>query len=224
MGKPKNVLSKLVLLVVFTFAGSDVFSAGDDNIVKTISGRVYESANGSPVRNGSVKLFKVFNGSNNFISEVEIQNSGSYIFRELNFTENDEFRIMAYPSDEIENDNDIESAPIVKIKPDLVVNQTLYYNIYVEWEIQIKGVTLYQNYPNPFNPFTVIEYSIPFDAMVDLRVFDSRGRLISVLISGFEYAGEKRVTFNGNGLSSGIYYCRIKVGKYQDYKLMTLLK
>lgn len=225
MGKPKNKFLSLITLLVFTFVGSDGFSAGDDNLVKTIGGRVYEIGKGDPVRNGSVKLFKVENENNIFVSEVEIQSSGAYIFKELNFTDTDEFRIMAYPSDEIENDNELESTPVIKIKPELVVNQTFYYNVYVDWETQIQNVKLYQNFPNPFNPFTIIECSIPFDAMVDLSVFDARGRLIQVLSNGFEYAGEKRVTFNGNGLSSGVYFCRIKVGgKYQDYKLMTLLK
>ena len=224
MGKPKIKYLPLIALLVFTFGGSDVFSAGDGNLVKTIGGRVYEIGRGNPVRYGSVKLFKVNNNVNVFVAESEIQSSGAYIFKELNFIDTDEFRIMAYPSDEIENDNGLESVPIVKIKPEFVINQSFLYNVYVDWEVEVQSFKLYQNYPNPFNPFTVIEYSLPFDAMVNLSVFDAGGRLISVLINGYEFSGEKRVTFNANGLSSGIYYCRIKVGIHQGYKLMTLLK
>ncbi|MDT8322814.1 MAG: HYR domain-containing protein [Bacteroidota bacterium] len=65
---------------------------------------------------------------------------------------------------------------------------------------------LSQNYPNPFNPTTTIRYDIPSASTVTLRVFNALGREVAVLVSGSEHsAGSYEVTFDADGLGSGIY-------------------
>lgn len=66
--------------------------------------------------------------------------------------------------------------------------------------------SLHQNYPNPFNPTTQIRFALPESQVVSISVYDVNGRLISNLIDNARYsAGHHQVTFDGSGLSSGIY-------------------
>lgn len=84
--------------------------------------------------------------------------------------------------------------------------------------------TLFQNYPNPFNPTTVISYQLPTNSYVTLKVFDILGRKVETLVDGRQEAGVHSVKFNGAGLSSGVYFYRLKGGKYSITRKLLLLK
>jgi lysophospholipase L1-like esterase len=73
-----------------------------------------------------------------------------------------------------------------------------------------RGYRLQQNYPNPFNPSTVINYELAENSSVQLSVFDMTGRKISQLVNQKQSAGQHSVTFEANGLSSGIYFYQLK--------------
>jgi len=64
---------------------------------------------------------------------------------------------------------------------------------------------LSQNYPNPFNPATTINYQLPGNSRVTLKVYDITGREIKTLVNNYQDAGEHQVIFDGNSLASGIY-------------------
>jgi len=83
---------------------------------------------------------------------------------------------------------------------------------------------LNQNYPNPFNPSTTINYQIPKQSDVTLKVFDVLGREITTLVNGVEAPGYKSVNLNSNGFPSGIYYYRLQAGSYVETKKFILLK
>ena len=83
---------------------------------------------------------------------------------------------------------------------------------------------LYQNYPNPFNPATKIEYSIPKTSFVTLKVYDILGREVATLVNEEKSIGNYNVEFNGNGLSSGIYFYKFQAGDYTSVKKMNLVK
>ncbi len=72
--------------------------------------------------------------------------------------------------------------------------------------------SLTQNYPNPFNPTTTIQYALPADNFVTLKVYDILGQEVVSLVNEFQKAGTYNVTFNAENLPSGLYIYNIKAG------------
>ena len=91
-------------------------------------------------------------------------------------------------------------------------------------EIIPEGFALEQNYPNPFNPSTTIQYDLPVAGFVTLKVFDVLGREVAVLVQEYLKAGQYNVTFNAEGLPSGVYLYRIQAGDFVATKRLLLLK
>ncbi|QQS37301.1 MAG: T9SS type A sorting domain-containing protein [Ignavibacteriales bacterium] len=83
---------------------------------------------------------------------------------------------------------------------------------------------LSQNYPNPFNPVTVIDYSLPVKGQVSLRVYDILGNEIKVIVNELQEAGDYRVQFNSDGLSSGVYFYSINSNEFLRTKKMMVIK
>jgi photosystem II stability/assembly factor-like uncharacterized protein len=83
---------------------------------------------------------------------------------------------------------------------------------------------LFQNYPNPFNPKTIIEYQLPLNSYVILKIYDMLGREVATPVSKLESAGTHKVVFNGNNLASGIYFYTLRAGDFEASKKMILLK
>jgi hypothetical protein len=81
-----------------------------------------------------------------------------------------------------------------------------------------------QNYPNPFNPSTVIPFTLAERSDVSLHVFDVTGRRIATLISRSMPAGSHDVQFDASGISSGIYFYRIKADQFSKVQRMVLVK
>jgi hypothetical protein len=83
---------------------------------------------------------------------------------------------------------------------------------------------LRQNYPNPFNPATTISFGIPTRAFVSLRIVDPLGKEVSVLMSEEAPAGEYARVWNGSGLASGVYFCRLQAGSFEATRKLVLLR
>ncbi|RJP79564.1 MAG: T9SS C-terminal target domain-containing protein [Candidatus Zixiibacteriota bacterium] len=86
-------------------------------------------------------------------------------------------------------------------------------------------------FPNPFNPTTAIGYRLPASGYVTLRIYDTAGREVAVLVNGWRDAGVYEVTFDGTGLASGVYLARIEgtkavlgPGDFSAVRKMVLLK
>jgi Secretion system C-terminal sorting domain len=87
-----------------------------------------------------------------------------------------------------------------------------------------KTFILDQNYPNPFNPVTTISFYIPKKSQVVISIFDILGRLVSSIYDGDISAGDHIVQWNGNGHSSGIYFCKVELDGISKFIKLVLLK
>lgn len=79
-------------------------------------------------------------------------------------------------------------------------------------EVNVNEVTAFslkQNYPNPFNPSTVINFSLPVDSKVTLKVFNALGQEVTTLLNGNLAAGNHNVNFKAVNLNSGVYFYQV---------------
>jgi hypothetical protein len=82
-------------------------------------------------------------------------------------------------------------------------------------------------YPNPFNSSTTISLTLPRAGVVKLAVYDVLGQEVKNALpcaATVYSAGEHHITFNGAGLSSGIYFVRMEADAYTMTKKMVLIK
>jgi hypothetical protein len=90
-------------------------------------------------------------------------------------------------------------------------------------------LTLSQNRPNPFAAATSVSFVLPTRALVDLSVYDVRGRLVRTLSHGVMAAGANETVWDGRDargrrVASGVYFYRLKAGDQQVEKRMALLR
>ncbi len=100
-----------------------------------------------------------------------------------------------------------------------------YYDLQNEVLIGVPNkFALMQNYPNPFNPSTKINYELPINGFVSLKIFDITGKEVAQLVNGVQQAGYYAVDFNAVSLSSGTYFYKLTSDKFSDVKKMVLVK
>ena len=84
---------------------------------------------------------------------------------------------------------------------------------------------LKQNYPNPFNPNTTIEFSIPKQEYVSLKIYNSLGQEVALLLSEKLNSGNHKANLDASHLTSGIYICRLQAENgFAQYRKLVLLK
>ena len=92
--------------------------------------------------------------------------------------------------------------------------------------------SLEQNFPNPFNPATKIKFKLPQDNFVSLKVYNSLGKEVAVLVNERKEAGNYQVDLDASTFASGIYYYKLNAGdpsagtgqSFSETKKMILLK
>ncbi len=89
---------------------------------------------------------------------------------------------------------------------------------------------LEQNYPNPFNPTTTIQYTLPINKKVSLRIYNMMGQVVRTLVDNqLQNAGRYDVKWDGRNqrgerAASGVYIYALEFGNFKKTKSMTLLK
>ncbi len=83
---------------------------------------------------------------------------------------------------------------------------------------------LYQNYPNPFNPSTVLAFDMPKEGFASLKIYNSIGQEVAVLIDGIVNAGSYQKVFNASALPSGIYFYKFVTDSFSEVRKMSLIK
>jgi hypothetical protein len=84
------------------------------------------------------------------------------------------------------------------------------------------------NHPNPFNPTTTIDYELPRDALVILKVFDILGHEVKTLVRGYRAAGRWSVAWDGTDqrgrrVGSGVLLYQLRAGGRTETRKMLLL-
>jgi hypothetical protein len=109
---------------------------------------------------------------------------------------------------------------------------TVYGPIYAPGLEMGLASALGQNYPNPFNPSTTIPYTVgTAEAGKPVRItfFDVAGRRIEGYDLGPKAVGDHTYRWNpslstGRSIPSGVYYCKIRIGKESFTRKLVLLR
>ncbi len=92
---------------------------------------------------------------------------------------------------------------------------------------------LLPNYPNPFNPTTFIQYELPEESNVTIRIFDIQGREVCTLVNGKQNIGRHTIMWDGKDnlgsqVTSGIYIYQMEAStdgnNFKKSQKMTLIK
>ncbi len=90
-------------------------------------------------------------------------------------------------------------------------------------------VALHPNRPNPFNPRTTIDFELPAPARVVVRIYDSKGRMVRLVLDALLDAGIGSVEWDGRDhagrpLDSGVYLCQLQVGAESMTRKVVLVR
>lgn len=84
-------------------------------------------------------------------------------------------------------------------------------------------------HPNPFNPTAMVHYELEAQGTVSINVYDVAGRLVRTLVNDSKPAGRYSATWNGRNnhgeeVSSGVYFFKMKAGRFTSVRKAVLLK
>ncbi len=126
-----------------------------------------------------------------------------YLYNDMNVSEGN----FSYRLKQVDYNGSFEFSPTIEVK----------YSIPEKFSLS-------QNYPNPFNPSSNIFFSIGKTALVSLKVYDSLGKEVSILMNEQKPAGDYTLNFNADGLAAGVYYYKLTADNFSQVRKMILLK
>jgi len=198
---------------------TDMFSTGEHGSVVFTSSTTYSSS-----LTDSTQVFFRENGTTTWI-RIPFANLGTEEKADLSSTtqfDSAGIDLKFHIADQIGNSTDWVLEPAYGVGKFgggsvTVVNNTKSKNLPAIFALQ-------QNFPNPFNPSTQIDFSIPQQSNVQLKVYNTLGQLVTTLVNGNLSAGSHSVTFDARNLASGLYIYRLTAGNFTNVKKMLLLK
>jgi surface protein len=140
---------------------------------------------------------------------------------ELALNSNDTYQLIEYEDVILLGNSDLEPGQVYTLSPRTTRVELSTLEVRSELPTEF---TLDQNYPNPFNPTTTIRFGLPEPADVSLEVYTVLGQKVMTLVNENRSAGWHTVSFNGSGLSSGVYVYRIQAGGMVQTRKLMLVK
>ena len=186
-----------------------------------ISGYVLETTTFDPV---SYALLKIDNDPGNYTFtdsfgyfEISMQ-SGTYdIFAERVFYENISI-----------SDITIDIAQNIEM---FIFMDSIFTSVSSNEETisQISNSLNTSNFPNPFNPTTTITYELPTRSDVEISIYNTKGQKVKQLVNDLIPEGRHSVVWNGkdengNSVSSGVYFYKVRTEQAQATKKILMLK
>jgi len=94
-----------------------------------------------------------------------------------------------------------------------------------EVQAGIPDFVLHQNYPNPFNSTTVISFDVANKMRIDINVYDTEGRLVEKIYSGYVNRGKSRINWTAKSvLPSGVYFISVSSERQKKTEKVVYLK
>ena len=139
-----------------------------------------------------------------------VKSSSSYCYGIFDFTPTS-MKLTVYSSSDAVLDSVRWNKPLTAVESTPIAEKKFY---------------LAQNFPNPFNPSTSINYQVPADERVTLKIFDILGHEVATLVDEVKPAGSYNVELNSIAyhMDSGVYFYRLRAGKLSETKKMIILK
>lgn len=206
-------------------AGTVAVGSSSCQVYMTVNGGITWDSLNFPVYAGGIFSTDWYNAQNGCISAVigvvgrttnrgqtwEVTNNGGYTVYAVK---------MVHPDTIFASCGNQFGSMVMKFAKGPVTNGFTYETSVPE------NYTLKQNYPNPFNPVTTIEFDLPKEGNVTLKIFDIAGREVAREINGLRLrTGNYKVHFDGSGLSSGVYFYSLIVdGASVSTKKMIMVK
>ena len=88
----------------------------------------------------------------------------------------------------------------------------------------VPGYQLHDCYPNPFRDYTMIEFSVPGNSFVEVRIYDVVGNLIAIPVSDYLEEGKHEIRWTSGQYESGVYFYRMTAGSGDEQTVFTKTK
>jgi hypothetical protein len=92
-----------------------------------------------------------------------------------------------------------------------------------EAELQPESMSI-SAYPNPFNPKTAIQYAVDMEGLTSISIINSRGQVISTLVSSIQPPGIYSIEWDAAQYPSGLYFARLETGDKVLTRKLVFLK